>query len=161
MAYFDKVWLSALKRREDRPMESKETAAPVVVPTEIQELSRQIERWRSTRPRRMPMPEPLWTLAANLASRYSVAQVSRFLRLDYYSLKERVQPAARSEAAAIQETTPARATFIELPPLTTATTSECSIELEHPRGPRMRIHVKGPTLPDLAALTRTFWGMKR
>jgi hypothetical protein len=142
-------------------MESKEVTAPVVIPTEIQELSRQIEQWRSTRPRRMPMPEPLWTLAANLANRYSVAQVSRFLRLDYYSLRERVQHAARSDAAAVQESTPARATFIELPPLTTAAASECSIELEHPRGPRMRIHVKGTTLPDLAALTRAFWSMKR
>ena len=52
-------------------------------------------------------------------------------------------------------------TFIELPSLTAPAVSECSIELEHPRGPRMRIHVKGATLPDLAALTRTFWGMKR
>ena len=142
-------------------MESKKVTAPVVIPTEIQELSRQIEQWRSTRPSRMPMPEPLWTLAANLASRYSVAQVSRFLRLDYYSLKERVQPAARSEAVAGQETTPARATFIELPPLTTATASECSIELEHPRGPRMRSLVKGTALPHLAALTRAFLDTKR
>jgi len=141
-------------------MESKKVAAPVVVPTEIRELSRQIEQWRSTRPHRMPMPEPLWALAANLAARYSVAQVSRFLRLDYYSLKERVQPEERHPTT-VSESRSRGPTFIELPSLTAPAVSECSIELEHPRGQRMRIHVKGAALPDLAALTRTFWGMKR
>ena len=141
-------------------MESKKVTAPVVIPTEILELSRQIEQWRSTRLHGMRMPEPLWTLAASLASRYSVAQVSRFLRLDYYSLKERVQPAERLEQV-VPESSSNGATFIELPPLPTAAVSECSIELEHPCGPRMRIHVKGTTLPDLSALTRTFWSMKR
>jgi len=106
------------------------------------------------------MPEPLWTLAANLAARYGVAQVSRFLRLDYYSLKERVQPAER-HAITVPESRSTVATFIELPSLTAPAVSECSIELEHPRGQRMRIHIKGAALPDLAALTRTFWGMKR
>ena len=81
-------------------MESKKVSTPVVVPAEIQELSRQIEQWRSTRPHQMPMPEPLWALAANLARHCGVAQVSRFLRLDYYSLKERVQPAERHKADA-------------------------------------------------------------
>ena len=141
-------------------MESKKASAPVVIPTEIQELSRQIEQWRSNRPYRMPMPEPLWTLAANLARQYGVAPVCRFLRLDYYFLKERVQASEQREVSEI-ESTPGRATFIELPSLTAGAVSECSIELEHPRGPRMRIHVKGSTLPDLASLTRTFWGMKR
>jgi hypothetical protein len=140
-------------------MKSKKVAAPVVIPAEIRELSRQIEQWRNTRPHRMPMPEPLWTLAANLAAQYGVAQVSRFLRLDYYSLKERVQPAER-HAITVPESRSSGPTFIELPSLTAPALSECSIELEHPRGQRMRIHIKGALL-DLAALTRTFWGMKR
>jgi len=141
-------------------MASKKVAAPAVVPAEIRELSRQIEQWRSTRPHRMPMPEPLWALAANLAARYGVAQVSRFLRLDYYSLKERVQPEERHPIT-VSESRPSGPTFIEIPSLTAPAVSECSIELEHPRGRRMRIHVKGIALPDVAALTRTFWGMKR
>ena len=141
-------------------MESKQAALPVVVPTEIQELSRQIEQWRSTRPHRMSMPEPLWTLAASLAARYGVARVARFLRLDYYSLKERVQPEERHPIK-VSESRSTGPTFIELPSLTAPAASECSIELEHPRGQRMRVHVKGAALPDLAALTRTFWGVKR
>ncbi len=141
-------------------MVSKKVAAPVVVPVEIRELSRQIEQWRSTRPHRTPMPEPLWTFAAKLAAQHGVAQVSRFLRLDYYSLKERVQPEERHPIR-VSESRASGPTFIELPSLTTPAVSECSIELEHPRGPKMRIHVKGAALPDLVALTRAFWGMKR
>ena len=141
-------------------MASKRVAAPAVVPAEIQELSRQIEQWRSTRPHRMPMPEPLWTLAGKLAARYGVAQVSRFLRLDYYSLKERVQPEERHPIM-VSESRSSGPTFVELPSLTASAVSECSIELEHPRGQRMRIPVKGAALPDLAALTRTFLGKKR
>lgn len=136
-------------------MESKILAAPVVIPAEIQELSRQIEQWRSIRRHRMPMPEPLWTVAANLARQYGVARVARFLRLDYYSLKERLQPPKRQQVSV-----PRSPTFIELPHRTATPDPECSIELEHPRGSRMRIHVKG-ALPDLAALTRAFWGKKR
>ena len=141
-------------------MESKKLPTPIAIPAELKELSHQIEQWRSTRPHRMQMPEPLWTFAANLAARYSVAQVSRFLRLDYYSLKERVQPEERHPIR-VSESRSSGPTFIELLSLTAPAVSECSIELEHPRGQRMRIHVRGAALPDLAALTRTFWGVKR
>jgi hypothetical protein len=140
-------------------MESKKVAAPVVVPAKIRELSRQIERWRSTRRHRMPMPEPLWRLAGHLAAQYGVAQVSRFLRLDYYSLKERI-PSEEGHPVTVSEARRSGLTFIELPSPTSPTPSEYSIELEHPRGPRMRIHVKGAALPDLGALSRTFWGIK-
>jgi hypothetical protein len=141
-------------------MESKKVGPPVVVPAEIQELSRQIEEWRRTRPHRAPMPDPLWTLAANLAAQYGVAQVSRFLHLDYYALKEHLQHAEHHTIPA-PVPRPAGPTFIELPSVTASAVSEYSIELEHPRGQRMRIHAKGAAVPDLVALTRTFWGMKR
>ena len=58
-------------------MESKKLPAPVVVPTEIQELSCQIEQWLTTRPYRMAMPEPLWTLSVNFAKQYGLAHKSR------------------------------------------------------------------------------------
>jgi hypothetical protein len=136
-------------------MESKNLPLPAETPSEIQELSRQIEQWRIARSRRGPMPDPLWTLAANVARQYGVAKVARFTRLDYYSLKERVEPA---EENPMRKSGP---TFIELPHMAATPLSECSIELEHSRGFCMRIHIKGTTLPDIAALTRTFCGMKR
>jgi hypothetical protein len=72
-------------------MESKmRPAARAAIPAEIQELSCQIEPGRSIWRHRMPMPEPLWTSGGHLARQYGVARVARLLRLDYYSLKERL-----------------------------------------------------------------------
>jgi hypothetical protein len=155
MTRFDTVWLWP-QVPGGQPMESSKLPARVAVPPEIQELSRQIEEWRSSRPHRMRMPDPLWTLAANLARQYSVAQVSRFLRLDYYSLKERLEALDQNRGG-----TETRPTFIELRTVAATPVSECTIDLEHPQGRRMRIQVKGAALPDLETLTRTFWATKR
>ena len=137
-------------------MESKELPAPVIIPSELKELSRQIEQWRGTRPYRMAMPETLWTLAAKVARQHGLARVARFTRLDYYSLKERIESLERSSSG----TSVVKPTFIELQPLPVDPVSECTIELEHPRGRRMRIHIKGARMPDVRALSRALWGMK-
>jgi hypothetical protein len=99
------------------------------------------------------MPELLWNSAGQLGRQYGVCRVARYLRLDYYSLKERIQYGTELAGPG------AKANFIELPAIGLA--PECSIELEHPRGARMRIHVKGTALPDLASITRAFCGGKR
>ena len=137
-------------------MESKNMPAPIDIPTELKDLSCQIEQWRRTRPHRMPMPEPLWVLATNLARQHGLARVARLVRLDYYSLKNRIESLDEGNSA----TSVAKPTFIELPPLPVNPVSECTIELEHPRGRRMRIHMKGAPMPDVTALSRTLWGMK-
>jgi len=137
-------------------MESRKSPAQIVVPAELKELSRPIEQWRRTRPHRGAMPESLWTLAANAARQHGLAHVARFLRLDYYSLKERVE----SREQVRSSTSAAKPTFIELPPLLVSPISECTIELEHPRGRKMRIHIKGAPMPDVTTLSRTLWGMK-
>lgn len=137
-------------------MESKKLLTPIVVPTELKELSGQIEQWRRTRPRLAAMPEPLWTLSVNAARQHGLARVARFLRLDYYSLKERIESPELGRGS----TSAAKPTFIELPPLPVSPVSECTIELEHPHGRKMRIHIKGAPMPDVTALSRTLWGMK-
>ncbi|MBP1601484.1 MAG: hypothetical protein H6Q06_1635 [Acidobacteria bacterium] len=137
-------------------MESKNMPAPIDIPTELKDLSCQIEQWRRTRPHRMPMPEPLWVLATNLARQHGLARVARLVRLDYYCLKNRIESLHEGNSA----TSVAKPTFIELPPLPVNPVSECTIELEHPRGRRMRIHMKGAPMPDVTALSRTLWGMK-
>jgi hypothetical protein len=69
--------------------------------------------------------------------------------LDYYSLKKRL------EKVSVATKSPA---FVELPPAALSITSECVIELEDAAGSRMRVQLKGQTLPDLLALSRSFWG---
>jgi hypothetical protein len=135
-------------------MESRNLPIPVKNPSELIELSRRIEQWRRGPSRGRRMPEPLWASAVQLARRQGVHRVARCLHLDYYSLKKRTwggTETARSEA---------NATFIELPAFASAGIPECNIELEHPLGARMRIHVTGTALPDLASIARAFCGGK-
>ncbi len=132
-------------------MESRNLPARVEIPSEINELSHRIEQWRSRRVRSRRMPEPLWALAARLAGRHGLHRVARCLRLDYYSLKERMHDGTGAVSP--------RPAFIELPAFNSV--PECAIELEHPRGSRMRIHIKGTALPDVTELTRAFCGAKR
>ena len=147
-------------------------------PARLESTRRRFERWRATREGRACIPERLWASAVKAASRCGVSQASRVLRLDYCSLKKRVEAAglmgesveggsrrasgrpsvARSVAGEIR-----RGEFIELampasagPPSTSV--PECTLELEDPRGAKMRIHLKGASAPDLAALSRSFWG---
>ena len=136
-------------------MESKKSlTTSSEIPSEVEGLCRQIERWRQTRRHLEPMPQRLWALAASLARQHSIARISRLARLDYYSLRERLE-ALNGKSLAKQEKGPS---FIELPLPLCAPSPECIVELEHPRGGRMRIHVKGSPAPDLAALSRSFWG---
>jgi hypothetical protein len=122
-------------------MESKQKSlARSEITAHIADVCEQIARWRETRRHRERMPEQLWAKAVSLA------------RLDYYALKDRlgtpVESAARRER---------QASFLEFPVSLCAATAECTIEMEHPRGSRMRIQVKGGSAPDLPALSRSFW----
>jgi hypothetical protein len=135
-------------------MESRNLPIPVEIPSEIKELSRQVELWRSDPSRCRRMPEPLWISAVKIARNYGACRVARCLRLDYYSLKERMR--SGTETASPKQ----KPAFIELPAFPVAE-PECNIEVEHPHGARMRIHVKGTALPDLASITRAFCGDKR
>jgi hypothetical protein len=102
------------------------------------------------------MPARLWAMAASLARENTVARVARLARLDYYALRDRhdalaVEPTVKPEK---------QPSFVELPAQLCTPDVECVMELEHPRGGRMRIHVKGAPAPDLAALSRSFWSLE-
>lgn len=129
-------------------------AAPGDVPEEIAGLQRRVEQWRRDRRGREAMPDTLWTLAARAARRFGVARVSRGARLDYYALKERVAALSRQERDG-PATGPG---FLELTLPMVVPQPECTLELEHARGGRMRVHLKGAGIPDLAALVRVFRG---
>jgi hypothetical protein len=82
-----------------------------------------------------------------MAAKYGLNRTARALKLDYYSLKKRVDRADRPASSSA---------FVELPssPLVS---NECVIEWEDAAGARMRVHVKGQNLPDVLALSRSFW----
>ena len=83
-----------------------------------------------------------------------VHATARRLRLDYYALKQRVDGAAAGAPR-----TSAPPAFIEVVGAgpTPAGVSECVIDLADARGATMRIRLTGPVLPDLGALSQSFW----
>ena len=124
----------------------------------LENARQRFERWRTTRTPGARIPERLWSTAVKLAHSYGINRVASALEVDYYSLKKRVDEydAAASHAATLNRDSSA-AVFVELPPMQTGT-AECVLELEKACGAKMRVHLKGATIPDLAALSRGFWG---
>jgi hypothetical protein len=123
------------------------------VPAALEGTRRRFERWRQTRKGRSRIPEHLWASAAKAAGKYGLNRTAQTLRLDYYSLKERVE-AGTSDGVATGE---AAATFVELTARAPTDPAECIVELEDAEGSKLRIHLKGNHVPDVTALCRTFW----
>ena len=123
----------------------KDTTLPVAF-TEIQG---RFEQWRGSKRPRARIPEELWTLAVGLAREHGVNRTARALRLDYYSLKRRLDATPEPEKTA--------ADFIEVFPVEMVSrSSQWTMELESGMGARMRINVQGAELPDLAAMVYAF-----
>jgi hypothetical protein len=118
------------------------------VPASLSRLGQRFAAWRKTRVLGERIPESLWDSAAKLAAEHGLNRTARVLRLDYYSLKKRFD-----SATAVAESS----TFFELPSSSLSIASECVVELEDTAGSRMRVHVKGQNLPDVLALSRSFW----
>ena len=132
------------------------------VPARLEGLRRRFERWRQSRKVRTRIPEPLWAAAVKLADQYGIHRTAKTLRVDYYALKERVEQNAVSasgqqDPAATASKMVAEAEFLELPSAAWPGSGECTVELEDASGAKMRVHLKGFAVPDLAALTRSFW----
>ena len=130
------------------------------IPARLEAGRRRFERWRRTRKGHSRIPEPLWTSAVKLAEAYGLCRTARTLGLDYNALKRRVAAAGPGDSlgrktagakAARQKTSaqdPATA-FVELVPPQRACLPECIVELEGPRGAKMRIHVRGSHSADV------------
>jgi len=125
------------------------------LPARLEGVRRRLERWRKTHPARTRIPEALWTAAVKMAETYGIHRTAKALRLDYYSVKKRAKEKAAAAGERREET--ATATFLELPRSLPDDWFECTLELADSGGAEMRIHLKGPAAPDLAALSRSFW----
>ena len=112
-------------------------------------VQRKLMHWRQGHRRGARIPEELWREAAELASAHGINRIARALRLDYYSLQKRAAATTRSGMRAPE--------FVELlPDGLPASRPACLIEVEEPGGAKLRIHLQGGELPDVAALTRGF-----
>ena len=120
------------------------------VPKVLGRAAARFDAWRAGHKNRRPLPATLWKLATKVAARHGVHRTARALRLNYYDLKERVD-----RRAPAGERAPA---FIELKAASVPRDPEVLIEFEDARGAKMRIHLMGGEVPDLAALGRVFLG---
>jgi hypothetical protein len=129
----------------------------------MERVRRRFQQWRATRNgARSRIPQSLWASAVKMAQRYGVCRTATTLRLDYYSLKRRVesQPPAKRRSPTAAASSGAEASvapgFLELP-APPWSGGECLVELEEPGGAKMRVHLKGFAPPDLAMLSQSFW----
>ena len=104
--------------------------------------------WRGARKVGTRIPDQLWNLAVQRAVAHGLHRTASVLKLDYYSLKKRVERNAAATSA-----TPA---FVEFAP-PSVTTAEYVVEFEDGVGASMRIHLRGCDALDLVALGRSFW----
>jgi hypothetical protein len=127
------------------------------LPAALERTRQRFERWRRTRKFRTRTPESLWASAAEIARTYGIHRTAAALGVDYYSLKHRVEQQAPSRGGMREGG--AATTFVELaaPPMSGGF-GECVLELEDAEGAKMRVRLQGVAAPDLAALTRSFWG---
>ena len=116
-------------------------------PASLSRVERKFAAWRKERTAGQRIPASLWDSATEVAAEHGVSRTALLLKLDYYSLKKRV------ENASTRDESP----FIELPPVTLPVMNECVIEWEDVAGARMRVQLKGQGLPDLLALSHSFW----
>ena len=124
---------------------------PLEIPVGMRRVCLRFERWRKGHKARLPIPEVLWSAAAEAAREHGVFRTAKALHLEYGKLKRMVEA-----GPAPARPTMAPATFLELVPPQAAGLAECLIELEGPRG-KMRIQWRGATTPDLAGLSRVLW----
>jgi hypothetical protein len=124
------------------------------VPARLEGVRRRFERWRGTHRTRSRLPDWLWTAAVKMAGTYGLHRTARALRVEYYSLKKRLEQESVS-ARGIHEPG-SGTTFVELPPVPPGA-CDCTLELEDTAGSKMRVYLKAATPPDLAALCRSFW----
>jgi hypothetical protein len=122
-----------------------------VLPTTLEQARHEFEHWRKVRPSLSPIPKALWALAVKIAQEHGVSRTAETLRLNYYTLKERLH--AAGDSAHLPRAT---STFIELVPPPSGL-CPCTIELENGQGAKMKIHLARPEAVDLVALSRSLW----
>lgn len=124
----------------------------VRLPGVITDVRRRLDAWRRGRPKRGPIPAPLWKEAAALARAHGINPIAKALRLDYYSLKRQMEAVSR----ALEAKPVAHPAFVEVALVPSSPPpAECAVELERSDGARMRVRLSRQE--DLIALSDSFW----
>ena len=132
---------------------------------DVEQLGRRLEEFRSTHPVRARLPEELWAAAAKLARQDGIEATALALDVDRPSLQKwtdrfelgvQVQarkPRRQRRAGRAVRAAPA---FVELLAETTGAAASCLVEVESPRGAKLRLEMKAVQASTLAELIRAF-----
>ena len=128
------------------------------LPARLAGVQRRFEHWRRTRKIPSRIPEPLWAAAVKVAGTYGIPHTAKTLRVNYNALKKRAEQ--KTAGASGGPEGGAVATFLELAPPAQVGFCHCTLELENASGAKMKVHLQGAEVPDLAALSRSFWELR-
>jgi hypothetical protein len=127
-------------------------------------LQRQLEQFRSTRPKRTKLPEPLWQAAVELARQHGVHPVVHTAAAEpaFLSAAARLyapEAAARRISGSPQES--AQASIRRTGRVQRGSSGGCVIEFESSGGGKMRIQWKASAWPDWVSLLRAWRDAER
>jgi hypothetical protein len=129
---------------------------------DVEQVRRRWAEWRSTHAVRSRLPEELWAAAVELVQRDGIDATARALDVDKPSLRKwagRLNPArpqpARRKSQPKQKANDLPA-FVELLASGSGTGTSCMVEVESPRGAKLRLELKGVQTSELAELIRVF-----
>lgn len=120
------------------------------VPAEVRRVVEQFDLWRAGKQGRERIPARLWEAAAKLCGIHSLHRVARWLGLNHTALRDR---AGRLSGARPSRPKPA---FVEwsLPAGVLPRVSSAEYVFEMGGGGAQRIHVRGASVGEVAALAR-------
>ena len=61
------------------------------IPPEMRKVYGRLQQWRSTHTGHLPIPESLWTAAAELAREHGINATAKLQHLEYGKLKQRAK----------------------------------------------------------------------
>jgi hypothetical protein len=131
---------------------------------DVEQVQVRFLEFRKAHAVRSRLPEELWAAAAKLARRDGIKATARVLEVDRPSLQkwtDRFEPRAQAKQsnAPVQrrarKRVPAAPAFVELLAETTSATS-CLVEVESPKGGKLRLELKTIRAHELAELIRAF-----
>ena len=130
---------------------------------EQKSLSERIEsvRQRLQRRRRKHkgrIPEQLWARAVELAREAGVSPIARALRLDYYSLKRRLEASRPDEESSRGEE---KAAFVEIELPAAGASAQSIVRMEDRSGCCLTVQVAPGCAGELAGVARALWSCRR
>ena len=126
---------------------------------DVEQVRRRFGEWRSTHAVRSRLPEELWAAAADLVQRDGIDATARALDVDKPSLRkwaERLQPQRRARRLPPKQRANALPAFVELLASSSGAATSCLVEVESPRGAKLRLELKAIPTRELAELIRAF-----